>query len=117
MTENQELGQLRDQFTTHMHEGVNALATLGYNATRFRQMLLNEGDAVVVAHRLVMADGTEGLWRLKQMGRLDMSVEMWVLHPEYEELFDQTTRDRAYANLRAMDFNVDAHLRDLGTEK
>lgn len=114
MTEGQNLGQLTNQFTAYMHEGVNTLAKLGYNATRFRQMLLDEGDGVVVARRLVMADGTDGLWRLKQMGRLDMSVEMWVLHPEYEELFDQTTRDRAYAKLRAMDFNVDAHLRALG---
>lgn len=116
MTEDQELRQLRNQFTAYMHEGVNTLAMLGYNATRFRQMLIDEGDGVTVARRLVMADGTDGLWRLKQMGRLDMSVEMWVLHPEYEELFDEVTRDHAYAKLRAMDFNVDAQLRTLGRD-
>lgn len=49
VTESQELRDPRHQFTAYMHEGVNTLAKLGYNATRFRQMLLDEGDGVIVA--------------------------------------------------------------------
>ena len=111
MAEPTDTRQLSRQFTSYMHAGVHTLAKLGYNATRFRQMLVDENDGAVVARRLVMADSTDGLWRLKQMGRLDLSVEMWVLHPEYEELFDQATRDRAYVKLRGMDFDVEAQLR------
>ena len=98
LTGGQQLRQIRHQFIAYMHEGVNILTELGYNPTRFRQMLHYENDhGVTVARRLVMAHGTDGLRWLKQMGRLDMSVEIWVLHPEHEDLFDQPTSDPAYA--------------------
>jgi hypothetical protein len=44
-----------------------------------------------------------GLWRLKSMGRLDMSVEMWVLLPWYEPLFDTDVRRKAEDKLRLLD--------------
>jgi hypothetical protein len=110
-----DIRHLSNHFTSYMFETVRALAKLGYNAGRFHQMLNAENDGPAVARRLVMADASEGLWRLKQLGRLDLSVEMAVLHFEYEEPFDQPTRDRAYSKLRDMDFNVEAHLRELAS--
>lgn len=116
MSSEPDIHQLSKDFTLYMYKTVRALRELGYNPTRFNQMLIAENDGVAVVRRLVMADASDGLWRLKQLGRLDLSVEMSVLHPEYEELFDQPTRDRAYSKLRDMDFNVDEQLRvmDLG---
>jgi hypothetical protein len=92
-----------------MYRGIDLLAGLGYNATRFRQML-DQHQGVETARRLVLADGTAGLWKLLQMGKLDMSVEMWVLYPEYEELFDRTVIDRARAKLLGMNLDVEAAL-------
>lgn len=111
MSDETDIRQLSNQFTSQLYETVRALADLGYNAGRFHQMLNAENDGPAVARRLVMADASEGLWRLKQLGRLDLSVEMAVLHFEYEELFNQSTRDHAYAKLIAMDFDVEAQLR------
>ena len=100
-------------FTKFMYETVGQLAKLGYNATRFHQMLNDENDGSIVAQRLVLADASEGLWRLKQLNRLDLSVEMAVLLPKYEELFDEMIRERAKFKLEEMDFNVDGYLRSL----
>lgn len=91
------------------------VASLGYTASRFHQMLSAENDGVAVARRLVMAEASEGLWRLHELGRLDLSVEMSVLRPEYEELFDEPTRDRAHSKLTDLEFNVAAHLRELAS--
>jgi hypothetical protein len=57
-----------------------------YNALRFLQMV-NERGAVEAARQLIhtpMADGLEVLW---EYGRLDLSVEAYVLHPKWRPLF------------------------------
>ncbi|WP_435589422.1 hypothetical protein [Micromonospora chalcea] len=103
--------ELARRFTAELHQGVDTLAALGYPAKRF-QLMLREYKGVETARKLVLSNNlSDGLWRLKQMGKLDMSVEMWVLLPWYEELFDEAVRDRAYRKLRAMDFDVDAEIR------
>ena len=71
---------------------------VGYNATRFLQMLSEKGG-VAAAKQLIMKDGgTDGFGTLKMAGRLDLSVEAHVLKPEYAELFTeaelQACRDR-----------------------
>src|SRR5687768_7245269 len=104
---------LAREFDACMRQGVDTLAGLGYNATRFRQMLDRNGG-VETARRLVLADAAEGLWRLKQMEHLHMSAEFWVLLPRYENLFDQPVRDQAHNKLRGMEFDVDAELRERG---
>jgi hypothetical protein len=42
------------------------------------------------------------LGELQKRKRLDTSVEMWVLLPWYEPLFDQATRVQAERNLRQL---------------
>ena len=111
MSDETDIQELSRQFTLRMYETVSALSKIGYTASRFHQMLIQENDGVAVARRLVIGGDSEGLERLQKMGRLDLSVEMWVLRSRYEQLFDQTTRDYAYAKLSAMGLDVDAEMR------
>ena len=107
------MDDLRRQFASDMARGVVELARLGYNAHYFHQML-RDHPADEVARRLVLAkQPTYGLWKLKTMRRLDMSVEMWVLLPWYEALFDDSVRDEARLKLRLLEIDVPAELRRL----
>ena len=71
---------------------VTAKKELGYNATRFLQMLSQYGG-LATAHKLIATDdGTYGFTKLWEYGRLDLSVEAHVLKPEYETLFSEDER-------------------------
>jgi hypothetical protein len=117
MSEETEISQLSVQFISYMLETVRILPKRSYSASHFHQMLSADNDGLAIARRLVMADASDGLWRLHELGRLDLSVEMSILLPEYEELFDQVTRDRAFSKLSDLDFNFEAHLRALASGK
>ena len=105
--------ELVRRFSGDMNRGVAELAQLGYDAKIFRMMLADHG-AVEAARRLV-ADPkpSYGLWKLQEKNRLDASVEMWVLLPWYEPLFDQATRDQAERKLRLLGVDVERELRQL----
>lgn len=108
-----DLDDLRRKFASDMHRGVRELARLGYHAHLFHQMLLDY-SADEAARRLVLArDPSYGLWRLKELKKLDMSVEMWVLLPWYQPLFDEDVRDKARTKLRLLDVDVDHELERL----
>jgi hypothetical protein len=113
MTSDVDLDDLRRRFARDMERGVAELTRLGYNAHYFHQML-RDHPADEVARRLVLAkQPSYGLWRLKELGRLDMSAEMWVLLPWYEELFDATIRHEAENKLRLLNVDVPGELRRL----
>ncbi|MDX8035286.1 hypothetical protein SK803_34185 [Lentzea sp. BCCO 10_0856] len=113
MTQDPEHAELVRRFSGDMARGVAELARLGYDATLFSRML-NDHGAVEAARRLVNdPKPSYGLWKLQTMNRLDTSVEMWVLLPWYERLFDQEIRDRAERKLRLLEVDVDRELRQL----
>jgi len=113
MTTSEELAELRRRFARDMQVGVRELAALGYNASIFAHML-QVHTADEAARRLVLdPKPSEGLWRLQLMRRLDRSVEMWVLLPEYRELFDDSVREAAEKKLRLLDVDVRAELERL----
>jgi hypothetical protein len=104
------LDELRHQFAGEMVRGADELARLGYDASRFRRMIADHG-AVEAARRLALDPRpSEGLWRLQRMHRLDMSVEMWVLLPWYEPLFDQAVLDQAERKLDLLGVDVPGEL-------
>jgi len=100
---------LAAEFEDAMREGVRTLAALGYHATRFEQMVDRNGG-VEAARRLVDGNISDGLVTLRRMGRLDMSVELWVLFPHFRPLFDQPTRDKARRKLRQLGVDVEQAL-------
>ncbi|MBT2212884.1 hypothetical protein [Actinomadura sp. NEAU-AAG7] len=72
---------------------------LGYNATRFLQMVSHEGG-VATAKRLLWSDApSDGFTTLRDHGRLDLTVEAHVLRPEYERLFTDEDRQKARERL------------------
>jgi hypothetical protein len=70
---------------------------VGYNATRFLQMLGDHGG-VETARRLLphMSDGFTHLW---QRNRLDLTVESLILQPQWCDLFSDAERKIAHARL------------------
>lgn len=102
-------------FDQDMRKGLQTLKTeLNYNVARFAQMLGTYGG-VKTAKLLLRGDRySEGFTTLWEKGRLDMSVEFFVLLPRYELLFDQAERDRARWRLEEYGFDVDEHLRAAG---
>lgn len=71
---------------------------VGYNASRFRQMVVEHGGLATakrLLHSPTVSDGYEKLW---EEGRLDLSVEALVLDPGWASLFTeeelQIARDR-----------------------
>ena len=79
---------------------------VGYNATRFIQMVAELGG-VETANRLLDANGvSDGFTTLWEAGRLDISVEAVVLRPEFAVLFDQRRRRAARERLEQYGYAV-----------
>lgn len=107
------MDELRRRFTSDMLRGADELSRLRYDAKLFVRMISDHG-AVEAARRLILAqDFSSGLWRLQTMGKLQMSVEMWVLLPWYEPLFDQAIRDQAERKLQLLLVDVRTELHQL----
>ena len=74
---------------------------LGYNATRFLQMISEQGG-LATARQLLWSDTpSEGFTTLWERGRLDLTVEAHVLCAEFVPLFGEDDRERARDRLEA----------------
>lgn len=84
---------------------------IGYNPTRFNEMVADHGGPEAVRQLLEGRDASDGFTTLWEAGRLEMSVEAAVLLPWYELLY--TDDERAVARRRLVEhrFDVDAFLR------
>ncbi|GLX01553.1 hypothetical protein [Microtetraspora sp. NBRC 16547] len=68
---------------------------LGYNATRFIQMVSDRGG-LGAARQLLWSDQiSDGFETLRSHGRLDLTVEAHVLKEEFAELFTDADKQRA----------------------
>lgn len=105
--------QLVRRFTRDVYQGIETLTRLGYAPTQFKIMVDREGAVRAATMLILDRVPSYGLWRLKELGRLDMSVEMWALLPWYATLFEQSVRDHAERKLRLLDVDVDRELRQL----
>lgn len=85
---------LENQFNEDMQNiYLTAKRELGYNATRFLQ-LISEKGGVKAAKQLIAKDGgTYGFEVLWENNRLDLSVEAHVLKEKYSELFSEVEKE------------------------
>ncbi len=77
----------------------DAKREIGYNATRFLQMVSEQGGVATarqLLHATTVSDGFTVLW---ERGRLDLTVEAVVLRAEFTSLFSDEERDVAAARL------------------
>ncbi len=112
-----EDGRLHVEFTRLMLDGCERLQReIGYNPTRFRQMV-GEHGGVDAARRLLHGPTTsEGFATLWEASRLHLSVEAFVLLPRFDGLFSDAERFEARRRLGAHGFDVDDFLGRLGDE-
>jgi hypothetical protein len=78
----------------------------GYNASRFLQLVEARGG-VAAARQLLTGPPSEGFAKLWEKGRLDLSVEAHILHPEFAELFTAEEQRAARERLRAFGADPD----------
>ena len=72
---------------------------LGYNATRFLQMISEQGG-LAAAKQLLWSDApSEGFTTLWERGRLELTVEAHILRDEFASLFTDEDRERARTRL------------------
>lgn len=84
---------------------------IGYNATRFMQMV-GELGGVEAAHQLLRGRGaSDGFTTLWEYRRLDMSLEAFVLLPWYRGLFSEEELATAERRLEQHGFDVARFLR------
>jgi hypothetical protein len=94
-----ELSELERRFDAAMLDIYHGAARLGYRPTRFLEMVQVHGG-VDTAHRLLATEKVQdGLGELFLLGRLDLTVEHYVLLPEYAPLFTDEERGAARARL------------------
>jgi hypothetical protein len=80
---------------------------IGYNPTRFLQMVAEHGGPGAVHQLLKGQGGSDGFTTLWEAGRLDMSVEAMVLLPWYQELFTADEQDVARRRLTEYGFDIE----------
>ncbi len=83
----------------------SAKRATGYNATRFIQMIADQGGLDTgrqLLHSSQVSDGFTALW---ERGRLDLAVEAVVLRPEFATLFSD---EREIARQRLLSYGYQA---------
>ena len=91
-----DIDTLSDQFHQAMLDVYkNAKQLCGYNATRFYQMVHKHGGLETARRLLSRETSSTGLNKLRECGRLDISMEAQVLKPKFTPLFSDAERDVA----------------------
>jgi hypothetical protein len=86
---------LADDFERDMRDGVRRCREFGYNPTYWQRMISEDG-AINAAKRLLKGSrASDGFTRLWEEGRLDLSVEFFILLPKYADLFTPGERNEA----------------------
>ncbi len=103
------------EFTRLLLAGCDRLQReIGYNPTRFRQMVGDVGG-VEAAKRLLEGPATsDGFATLWEAGRLHLSVEALAILPRFVVLFSERERTESRRRLEAHGFDVAAFLRQIG---
>ncbi|VWD38403.1 hypothetical protein BCO71033_04420 [Burkholderia contaminans] len=87
------MSTLSDQFTTRINDALAQCYALGYTPHRFEQMLRTYGGVGAARRLVVSSEIHEGLKSLKDLGRLDLSVEHIMLDPIFASLFTKSEKE------------------------
>lgn len=103
-----QMKELEMQFHKDMLSIYENAKKIGYNATRFRQMVANEGGYNVAKKFINNNKPSEGFTSLWELGRLDLTVESLVLQDEYRELFSEVEKETVKKRLQDYGFELKA---------
>ena len=84
---------------------------IGYNPTRFRQMVDEHGGVGAAKILIGRKDASDGFTVLWENHRLELSCEAFALLPWYSELFTESEREQARRRLTEYRFDVDDFVR------
>jgi hypothetical protein len=98
--------ELSNRFTAEMEELYHTTkqAIKGYNPTRSLAMVREHGG-VETAKKLMKKEGVSGIVTLWEEGRLDLSLEAFVIKPEYAGLFTEEEIQHCKKILGEMDYH------------
>ncbi len=100
------------RFHDDMRKGAERLKReIGYNPMRFIRMLGELGGVIAAKQLLRGGNASDGFTTLWEAGRLELSVEAFVLLPWYQHLFDDSHLETARYRLSEHGFDVDRFLR------
>jgi hypothetical protein len=91
--------QLEAEFAGRLQDAIRQAQGLGYNPSRFEQMLTESG-AVHLAKKLVAtSDIQDGLKAMSKLGRKDLALESIMLEPKFKPLFSKDELTAAHWRL------------------
>ena len=96
--------ELKKKFRERMRQLCDEARAIGYTPTRFMQML--ETNCAVVVAKELLASGklSEGLTRLWEEKRLDISMEATILQAPWRKLFTDSELDIAEKRLKELGY-------------
>jgi hypothetical protein len=97
-----------ESFEDGMLRAFDVLKEFDYQANRFL-MMVRERGGVRTAKDLIQRQEhySQGFLKLVEIGKLEWSVEAYMLRPEFRHLFDPHELDEARRRLKAAEFDVD----------
>jgi hypothetical protein len=111
------MNSLERDFHQAMLDGIRRCKReISYNPTYWSRMVGELGGVEAARALLRGAAASDGFTRLWEAGRLDLSVEFWMLLPKYESIFCAAERAEARRRLEAYGFDVDTRLRKVMNE-
>lgn len=100
LTHTETLLLLEQQWDAAMEESYQRAGDeVGYWAGRFRQMLTRRGGLGTARQLLRVKVTSDGYARLRAVDRLDLTVEAYMLRPEFAPLFTEAELDAARGRL------------------
>jgi hypothetical protein len=91
--------RLEAEFEAATWDAIEECKRFGYNPTIWISMVRQQGPAQAARQLLESGDIQPGLERLVREGRLDLTIEMAVLHPRWDSLFGRGHREAAHWRL------------------
>jgi len=81
------MNQLEAEFSERLHDSIRQAQNLGYNPTRFEQMLAALGALNMAKKLVISGDLQDGLKTMAKLGRKDLTLESIMLEPKFNSLF------------------------------
>jgi hypothetical protein len=99
--------ELESNFEAEMFRLYKEAAKFGYNAIKFLNMFYEFGG-IDTAKKLLAKEEyiQEGIIKLWELGRLNLSVEALVLKPEYRDFFSEAELQIAKDRLNKLDYKT-----------